>query len=119
MNITTPHEHPTGVLEVDTSNFSEEVLKPAEPVIVDFWTNGCEPCEEIETDLEQIATELAGKVKVVKLNADENPELAAKYGVSAFPTLAIFKGGEVAVADIDYARSLRSSIFNAVASLRT
>ncbi|WP_234844923.1 thioredoxin family protein [Sinorhizobium meliloti] len=107
------------IIKVDTSNFSEEVLKPAEPVIVDFWTNGCQPCEEIETDLEQIATELAGKVKVVKLNADENPGLAAKYGVSEFPTLAIFKGGEVVVAAIDYASSLRSSISNAVASLRT
>ncbi|WP_033056037.1 thioredoxin family protein [Sinorhizobium meliloti] len=107
------------IMKVGTSNFSEEVLMPAEPVIVDFWTNGCEPCEEIETDLEQIATELAGKVKVVKLDADENPELAAKYGVSEFPTLAIFKGGEVAVADIDYAGSLRFSIANALASLRT
>lgn len=120
----TPNEHPSAIVKVDTSNFSEEVLQSAEPVIVDFWTNECEPCEGIETDLEQIATEFAGKVKVVKLNADENPELAAQYGVYEFPTVALFKGGEVAVADIDYdydyePGSFRASISEALASLRT
>ncbi|MQV98077.1 thiol reductase thioredoxin [Sinorhizobium medicae] len=119
---TTPNEHPTAILEVDASNFSEEVLKSADPVVVIFTAEMCEPCEGIETDLEEVATELAGKVKIVKLNDNENLELAAKFGVYDFPTLAIFKGGEVVVADIDYddePGSLGSSISKALASLRT
>ncbi|RVO48067.1 thioredoxin family protein, partial [Sinorhizobium meliloti] len=88
MNTTTPNEHPSAIVKVDTSNFSEEVLQSAEPVIVDFWKNGCQPCDMIAPFLEQIATELAGKVKVVKINKAENPELVARYGVRGYPTLA-------------------------------
>ncbi|MQX42512.1 thioredoxin family protein [Sinorhizobium meliloti] len=87
-------------VKADASNFTEEVLKSAEPVLVNFSTEACPACEMSAPILEQIATALAGKVKVVNLNADENPELAAKYGVSSFPTLSIFKDGELAVADI-------------------
>ncbi|RVG51345.1 thioredoxin domain-containing protein [Sinorhizobium meliloti] len=120
MNTTTPNEHPSAIVKVDTSNFSEEVLQSAEPVIVDFWKNGCQPCDMIAPFLEQIATELAGKVKVVKINKAENPELVARYGVRGYPTLALFKHGEVAVAAIDFGTgSFRSSILNALASLRT
>ncbi|MDX0764538.1 thiol reductase thioredoxin, partial [Sinorhizobium medicae] len=60
MNTTTPNEHPSAIVKVDTSNFSEEVLQSNEPVIVDFWKNGCQPCDMIAPFLEQIATELAG-----------------------------------------------------------
>ena len=83
-------------VKVDTSNFQDEVLNAAEPVIVDFWAEWCGPCKMIAPSLEEISNELAGKVKVVKLNIDENPELAAQYGVRSIPTLAMFKGGEVA-----------------------
>ncbi|MBB3946534.1 thioredoxin 1 [Rhizobium skierniewicense] len=83
-------------VKVDTSNFQAEVLDSAEPVVVDFWAEWCGPCKMIAPSLEEIATELAGKVKVVKLNIDENPELAAQFGVRSIPTLAMFKGGEVA-----------------------
>ncbi|MES5101070.1 thioredoxin [Agrobacterium vaccinii] len=83
-------------VKVDTSNFQSEVLDSAEPVVVDFWAEWCGPCKMIAPSLEEIATELAGKVKVVKLNIDENPELAAQFGVRSIPTLAMFKGGEVA-----------------------
>ena len=83
-------------VKVDTSNFQSEVLDAAEPVIVDFWAEWCGPCKMIAPSLEEISTELAGKVKVVKLNIDENPELAAQFGVRSIPTLAMFKGGEVA-----------------------
>ncbi|PII38378.1 thioredoxin [Sinorhizobium meliloti CCBAU 01290] len=83
-------------VKVDTANFQKEVLNSAEPVVVDFWAEWCGPCKMIAPSLEEIATELAGKVKVVKLNIDENPELAAQYGVRSIPTLAMFKGGEVA-----------------------
>jgi thioredoxin 1 len=83
-------------VKVDTSNFQAEVLESAEPVVVDFWAEWCGPCKMIAPSLEEISNELAGKVKVAKLNIDENPELAAKFGVRSIPTLAMFKGGEVA-----------------------
>ncbi|KRD60710.1 MULTISPECIES: thioredoxin [Sinorhizobium/Ensifer group] len=83
-------------VKVDTSNFQQEVLNSAEPVVVDFWAEWCGPCKMIAPSLEEISNELAGKVKVVKLNIDENPELAAQYGVRSIPTLAMFKAGEVA-----------------------
>ena len=81
---------------VDKSNFKAEVLDSAEPVVVDFWAEWCAPCKMIAPSLEEIATEMNGRVKVVKLDVDENPELAARYGVRSVPTLAMFKGGEVA-----------------------
>ncbi|MCK8781805.1 thioredoxin [Rhizobium sp. NTR19] len=83
-------------VKVDSNNFQAEVLNSAEPVVVDFWAEWCGPCKMIGPSLEEISTELAGKVKVVKLNIDENPDLAAQYGVRSIPTLAMFKGGEVA-----------------------
>ncbi|MDR6820453.1 thioredoxin 1 [Neorhizobium sp. 2083] len=83
-------------VKVDNSNFQAEVLNAAEPVVVDFWAEWCGPCKMIGPSLEEISNELAGKVKVVKLNIDENPELAAQFGVRSIPTLAMFKGGEVA-----------------------
>jgi thioredoxin 1 len=89
-------ESPMATVKVDNSNFQTEVLESAEPVVVDFWAEWCGPCKMIAPSLEEISTELAGKVKVAKLNIDENPELAAKFGVRSIPTLAMFKGGELA-----------------------
>ncbi|MBO9100426.1 MULTISPECIES: thioredoxin [Rhizobium] len=83
-------------VKVDNSNFQAEVLDSAEPVVVDFWAEWCGPCKMIAPSLEEISVEMAGKVKVAKLNIDENPELAAKFGVRSIPTLALFKAGEVA-----------------------
>ncbi|MDX0265726.1 thioredoxin fold domain-containing protein [Sinorhizobium meliloti] len=82
-------------MNINTSNFPEEVLNSAQPVLVDFWKNGCWPCEMMARSLKEIALELAGKVKIVKLNNNENPELAEQYGVRLFPTLVMFKRGEV------------------------
>ena len=82
--------------KVDKSNFQADVLQASEPVVVDFWAEWCGPCKMIAPSLEEIATELDGKVKIAKLNIDENPELAAQFGVRSIPTLMIFKGGEVA-----------------------
>ena len=83
-------------VQVDNSNFQAEVLDSTEPVVVDFWAEWCGPCKMIAPSLEEISNEMAGKVKVVKVNIDENPEIAAKFGVRSIPTLAMFKGGEVA-----------------------
>jgi thioredoxin 1 len=83
-------------VKVDNSNFQADVLGAKEPVVVDFWAEWCGPCKMIGPSLEEIATELGDKIKIAKLNIDENPELAAQYGVRSIPTLMIFKGGEVA-----------------------
>lgn len=83
-------------VKVDKSNFQADVLNAKEPVVVDFWAEWCGPCKMIAPALEEIANELGGKVKIAKLNIDENPELAAQFGVRSIPTLMIFKGGETA-----------------------
>jgi thioredoxin 1 len=83
-------------VKVDNSSFKADVLDSSEPVVVDFWAEWCGPCKMIAPSLEEIATEMNGKIKVAKLNIDENPELAAQYGVRSIPTLMLFKNGEVA-----------------------
>ena len=82
-------------LKVDNNNFQTEVLGATEPVVVDFWAEWCGPCKMIAPALEEISEEMSGKVRVVKVNIDENPELAAQYGVRSIPTLLMFKAGEV------------------------
>lgn len=76
--------------------FDQEVLKSAEPVLVDFWAEWCGPCRMLSPTVDKIATERAGRVKVVKMNVDENINTPGRYNVRGIPTLLIFKGGQVA-----------------------
>ena len=85
-----------GVGKVSDSTFDSEVLKSNEPVVVDFWAEWCGPCKMIGPALEEIAGLLGDKVKIVKLNVDENPATAQKYGIMSIPTLMLFKNGELA-----------------------
>ena len=85
-----------GVSKVSDSDFEAEVLKSAEPVVVDFWAEWCGPCKMIAPALEEISKSLNGKVKIVKLNVDENPNTAAKFGIMSIPTLMLFKDGQLA-----------------------
>lgn len=81
---------------VSDANFGEEVLNSKEPVLVDFWAEWCGPCRAIAPVLDELSTELAGKIKIVKLNVDDNPGIASQYGVRSIPTMILFKGGEAA-----------------------
>jgi thioredoxin 1 len=82
--------------QVSDTTFEQEVLKSTEPVLVDFFAEWCAPCKAMAPALEQLAVELKGKLKVVKLDVDQNPEVTQKYAIRAMPTLMLFKGGEVA-----------------------
>jgi thioredoxin 1 len=84
------------VEKVTDASFDKDVLKASGPVVVDFWAEWCGPCRMIGPALEEISNSLNGKVKIVKLNVDENPGTAAKYGIMSIPTLMLFKDGQLA-----------------------
>ena len=83
-------------IAVTDSNFDAEVLRASGPVVVDFWAEWCGPCRMIGPFLEELATDMAGRVTVAKVNIDENPQTPRKYGVRGIPTMMLFKGGQVA-----------------------
>lgn len=79
--------------EVTDGNFDQEVIKSALPTLVDFWAPWCGPCRMVSPIVEELAGEYAGKVNFVKVNTDENPTTATRYGIRSIPTLLVFKGG--------------------------
>lgn len=81
------------ILTVTDSSFEEDVLKSDVPVLVDFWAEWCGPCKMIAPVLEDLADEYAGKIKIAKLNIDDNEETAPKFGIRSIPTLILFKNG--------------------------
>src|SRR6201987_2434210 len=81
---------------VTDASFESDVLKSSAPVVVDFWAEWCGPCKMIGPSLEEIATEMQGKVTIAKLNVDENPNIASKLGIRSIPTLMLFKDGKLA-----------------------
>ncbi|MBT9548249.1 MAG: thioredoxin [Candidatus Sericytochromatia bacterium] len=84
------------VKEVNDQNFAEEVLNASSPVLVDFWAPWCGPCRLVSPVVEEIAKDYDGKLKVVKVNTDDNPETASNYHISGIPSLLLFKEGQVA-----------------------
>ncbi len=88
--------------EVNESNFDEEVLRHTAPVLVDFWASWCAPCRTLAPIIDATAAEFTGKVKVVKLNVDDNQSIAAKYAVMSIPTLVIFKDGKEAERSVGF-----------------
>ncbi len=90
------------VQNVTDENFKSEVLDSEIPVLVDFWAAWCGPCRMMAPVLDQAAKDLDGKIRVVKVNTDENPETAGKYGIMSIPTMILFKGGKPAGKIVGY-----------------
>ncbi len=90
----------TSTITVNDENFDDEVLRSDIPVLVDFWAEWCGPCKVVGPTIEALAADYAGKVKVAKLNVDDNPQAAGRFGVRSIPTLIVFKDGEAQQAAI-------------------
>lgn len=85
----------SSVATVSKTDFDEQVLQADVPVLVDFWAPWCMPCQILGPTVDELASEYSGKVKIVKVNVDDNQELAGKYGIRGIPTLILFKNGEI------------------------
>ncbi len=84
------------VTQIDDQAFQSKVLESSDPVLVDFFATWCGPCHAIAPALEEISKEMAGRLKIVKIDIDESPDVASSYGVTSIPTLVLFKGGREA-----------------------
>ncbi len=84
-----------GIVNVSDDTFEDEVLKSTTPVLVDYWAEWCGPCKMVAPVLEEVAKEYSGRLKIAKLNIDENPATPPKYGIRGIPTLMLFKNGQV------------------------
>jgi thioredoxin 1 len=87
-------------IKVSDASFQNDVLNAKGPVVVDFWAEWCGPCKMIAPALDELSTELNGKVTIAKINIDENPHVPQKYGVRGIPTMMIFQGGQVAATKV-------------------
>ena len=83
------------LIEVTDENFQQEILESDVPALVDFWAEWCMPCKMLLPTIEELAGEFSGRVRIGKLNTDDNQNVAVKYGISAIPTMLLFKGGEL------------------------
>ncbi len=83
------------ILQLTDATFEQDVIRSSDPVLVDYWAEWCGPCKMIAPILEEIASEYHGKIKVAKLNIDDNPQTPPKYGIRGIPTLMLFKNGNV------------------------
>jgi len=83
------------IVHVTDDSFEQDVLQASDPVLVDYWAEWCAPCKMIASVLDEIADEYDGKIRVAKLNIDENPDTPPRYGIRGIPTLMLFKSGEV------------------------
>ena len=91
-----------GILEVNDATFDEEVLRSEQPVLVDFWATWCGPCKAISPIVDGVAAAYAGRLKVIKVNVDENGATPSRYGIRGIPALLFFKGGKVADQVVGY-----------------
>ena len=89
-------------ITITTENFDAEVIKSEKPVLVDFWASWCAPCRMLAPVIDEIAAENEGKIKVGKINVDEQPALAAQFGVTGIPTVMLFKNGEPVKVSVGY-----------------
>jgi thioredoxin 1 len=100
----------TGIPDVTDSDFETAVLKSDVPVLVDFWAPWCGPCRMIAPIVEQIGTELGAKVKIVKMDIDENPSVPMSFGIMSIPTVIIFKDGKPAERSVGYRPNMKSDL---------
>jgi len=89
-----------GISKVSDQSFDADVISSSNPVLVDYWAEWCGPCKQIAPALEEIASEMDGRLTIAKLNIDDNPQTTTKYGVRGIPTLMLFKDGQVAATKV-------------------
>ena len=94
MNAPTNNEHHSPIVHATDQSFDQDVIQSEIPVMVDFWAPWCAPCRTMGQTLDQVAPEMDGKVKIVKVNVDENPQIASRFGIQSIPTLIFFKESE-------------------------